>query len=55
MTLVMGRPPTPQERDGLWALLSVDVYLLLVEHSGWSTEEYEGWLAATLDAVIPPH
>lgn len=53
MTLVLGRPPTPEELDTTWALLSVEVYLLLVEESGWSAARYEAWLNALLEATIP--
>ena len=52
--LVMGRPPDATVRDGLWALLSPEVYLLLVEESDWSVERYAAWLAALVDATIPP-
>jgi AcrR family transcriptional regulator len=51
--LITGRPATPAERDGLWALTSPEVYLLLVEESGWTAEQYETWLAETLQQVIP--
>ena len=51
--LVIGRRPTAAERDGVWALLSPEVYLLLVEASGWTPEQYEVWVAETLEAVIP--
>lgn len=50
---VMGRKPTRRERDGLWALLSVEVYLLLVEESGWSITAYRSWLAEVLEREIP--
>lgn len=53
LELVIGRPPTAPERDGVWALASPEVYLLLVEASGWSAEQYEAWVAETLDSVIP--
>lgn len=51
--LVMGRPPTTAERDGVWAIVSPEVYLLLVEESGWTPEQFEVWVAATVDRVIP--
>ena len=51
--LVMGRRPVAAERDALWALLSVEVYLLLVEVTGWSLQAYEAWVAETLDLVVP--
>ena len=46
-------PPTTAERDGVWAIASPEVYLLLVEESGWTPEQYEAWIAATLERVIP--
>ena len=52
-SLLMGRAPSVNERDGLWALLSVEVYLLLVEVTGWSPAIYEAWLAETLDLLVP--
>lgn len=42
--LVAGRPVTREERDGLWALLSVEVWHLLIDLSGWSEEQYQAWL-----------
>jgi AcrR family transcriptional regulator len=46
--MVNGRRPTPTERDGCWALLSFEVYDLLVQRSGWSLPRYEEWLAGVL-------
>ena len=51
--LIVGRAPTVPERDGVWAVTSIEVYLLLVEASGWSDAEYEAWMAETLERVIP--
>jgi hypothetical protein len=53
LELILGRAPTPAERDGVWALTSPEVYLLLVEESGWALAEYETWMAATLERVVP--
>lgn len=53
-TLVLGRPPTDIECDGVVALVSVEVYVLLVEESGWSVDQYEAWLAALLGAALAP-
>jgi len=50
---VLGRKPTRRERDALWALLSVEVYLLLVEESGWSISQYRTWVAEMLEREIP--
>lgn len=53
LELIVGRPPTAAERDSVWVLATPEVYLLLVEESGWSPEQYEAWVAATLEHVIP--
>jgi AcrR family transcriptional regulator len=51
--LILGRPPTPSERDSVWVIASPEVYLLLVEESGWTPEAYEAWVADTMARVIP--
>jgi hypothetical protein len=53
MELIVGREPTVAERDGVWAVTSLDVYLLLVEASGWSDAQYEAWIAEAMALVIP--
>jgi AcrR family transcriptional regulator len=53
LELILRRPPTAEERDGVWAIVSPEVYLLLVEESEWSVEQYRAWVAATLDRVVP--
>ena len=53
LELILSRPPTTAERDGVWAIASPEVYLLLVEESGWTPEQFEAWVAATLERVIP--
>jgi len=53
LELVLGRPPTDAERDGVWAVLSPEVHLLLVQESGWSLDQYEAWLSTTLASVLP--
>ncbi|HEX2307758.1 MAG TPA: helix-turn-helix domain-containing protein [Jatrophihabitantaceae bacterium] len=50
--LVAGRPVSETERDGVWAVLSMDVYELLVERSGWSAARYERWLADTIVRLL---
>jgi len=52
--LVARRPVGDTERDGLWAVLSMEVYQLLVERSGWSASRYEDWLAETIVRVLRP-
>jgi len=51
--LIMGRAATVAERDGLWAINSPEIYLLLVEGSGWTPEQYKAWIAETLERVVP--
>jgi AcrR family transcriptional regulator len=50
--LVAGRPVTETERDGLWAVLSMEVYDLLVYRAGWSADSYEEWLGATIIRLL---
>lgn len=51
--LILDRAPTDSERDGVWAIASPDVYLLLVRESGWTVDRYEAWIAETLTGVLP--
>ncbi len=51
--LIMGRPPMPNERDGLWAITSPEVYFLLVEKSGWTLDRYKAWMTDALNRLIP--
>jgi AcrR family transcriptional regulator len=51
--LILGRPATAVERDGVWAIVSPEVYLLLVEETSWTPEQYEAWVETTLERVIP--
>ena len=53
VALLIGRPPTAVETDELWALLSPELYLLLVNEAGWTPAAYENWVATTLDRVVP--
>ena len=51
--LILGRAPTDAERDGAWALVSPEVFLLLVHETGWSVDEYERWMAEVLTRTLP--
>ncbi len=53
LELIVGRAPTDAERDGAWALTSPELYLLLVDESGWTPEQYETWITTTLERTIP--
>jgi hypothetical protein len=52
MAFVAGRPVTPQERDGLWAVTGVEVYQLLTELAGWTPAEYQAWLAGVFVRLL---
>lgn len=49
---VAGREPSHDERDGLWAVLSVEVYHLLTELSGWTPQQYETWISGVIDRLL---
>lgn len=51
--LMVGRPPSTVERDGAWAIASPEVYLLLIEECGWTPEQYEAWMAQTMERALP--
>lgn len=53
VVLIIGRPPTRVETDELGALLSPELYILLVNESGWTPAAYESWVATTLERVVP--
>lgn len=44
-------------RDVIWTVCSLEVHDRLIVQRGWSSEQYESWLASTLiDALLaPPH
>ena len=51
-SLITGRQPSEVETDGLWAVLSVDVYLLLTRHVGWTDAAYQAWAADWIVAIL---
>ncbi len=54
LTLILGRPPTTVEADEVWALMSPELYLLLVDTAGWTPDGYEAWMATLLERTLPP-
>ena len=52
LTLVLDREPDEALVDAVWAIGHGQVYLLLVESSGWSDRQYEHWLADTFDRQL---
>jgi hypothetical protein len=58
---VISRLPTGSLRSGLtldaavdtaWAIASPETYDLLVRHAGYTLDNYEDWVIATLTAVL---
>ncbi len=49
---IAGRPVTDDEVDGMWALLSHSVFLLLTERGGWDVEHYRSWLIDTMGRLL---
>jgi AcrR family transcriptional regulator len=51
-SMIAGRQVTDTEVDGLWAVLSADVYLLLTRHVGWTDEAYRAWAGDCIVALL---
>jgi AcrR family transcriptional regulator len=51
--LIVGGEVSATDRDGLWALTSPEVYLLLVEVSDWTVDQYEAWMNEMLQRAVP--
>lgn len=54
-TLVAARKITKTERDALWALVSTEVWQLLVGGSRWTPQQYQSWLADTIALLLQAH
>ena len=52
LPLVAGRELDDTEADGLWAVLSWEVFELLTGPAGWTTEQYRRWLAGTVERLL---
>lgn len=50
--LMIGRRLDDDERDGLWAIVSTDVFDLLTGIAGWTPQRYEAWLARMLARLL---
>lgn len=50
--LVARRTFTPEEIDGMWAILSAEVYRLLTDLRGWTPQQYEDWVADVIDTLV---
>jgi AcrR family transcriptional regulator len=52
LALAVGRRLDPELIDGLQAVSSPAVFLHLIRKSGWTTEQYQKWLAQTLLQLV---
>jgi AcrR family transcriptional regulator len=50
--MVLGRPVDDDVLDGLWVVMGADVYHLLTRIGGRSVDDYERWLAATIERLL---
>jgi AcrR family transcriptional regulator len=55
LAMVAGREVTVTQAGGLWALLSQEVYELLVDSAGWSPAQYQAWIADAIITVLHIH
>ena len=46
--IAVGRPVEDDLLDGLWVVMSADVYCLLTQVGGRPADDYERWLATTI-------
>ena len=51
-TLIAGRAVDGAEADGLWAVLSPEMFELLTGSAGWSTQQYRRWLAGAMESLL---
>lgn len=52
-TLIVGRQLPSAAVDELWVLLSPDVFLMFVDESRWTTDQYQSWAEATIARALP--
>lgn len=50
--MITGRSLSDTVADGVWAVLSLEVYELLTGGAGWSPERYEEWLTEALTKLL---
>ena len=55
LAMVTGRELTATQADGLWALLSQEVFELLVNSAGWSPAQYQAWVAQAITTLLHLH
>jgi AcrR family transcriptional regulator len=50
--LILGRPAPDGLVDAIWALISPEVYTMLIENRGWSSARTESWLVEMAGAAV---
>ena len=50
--IAIGRPVEDDVLDGLWVVMSADVYCLLTQVGGRPADDYERWLATTIRRLL---
>ena len=52
LALILDGPAPEELVDGIWALVSPEVFTMLTEGRGWPAEDAETWLAAMISSAI---
>jgi hypothetical protein len=52
LALILGRPAPDDLIDAIWALVSPEVYTMLIEGRGWSNAEVEDFLVQMSSAAV---
>ena len=52
LALILGAPAPDELVDAIWALVSPEVYTMLIDGRGWSAERTEAWLVEMANAAL---
>jgi AcrR family transcriptional regulator len=52
LALMLGREPTEEVVDGVWAVVSPEVYSHLLDGRGWTEQQVEDWMVQMVKATI---
>ena len=52
LALILGGPAPDELVDAIWALVSPEVYTMLIDGRGWSAERAEAWLVEMAGAAV---
>jgi hypothetical protein len=51
IALAVGYPLSREQAESLWAVLDVGLYRMLTDLRGWTAQQYEDWVATTIDRL----